>query len=88
MANGAPFLRHKTKHCWSEVLSKEYALLVAQSKRGESSLLDKYGATNPAEFFAVASEVFFEQPQEMKNMHSHLYQQLQSFYQVNPAIWL
>jgi len=87
-ANGAPFLRHQAKQCWSEVLSKEYELLVAQSRRGEASLLDKYGASNPAEFFAVASEVFFEQPQEMKGRHSHLYQQLQGFYHVNPAIWL
>ena len=87
-ANGAPFLRHKNKHCWSDVLSKEFETLVTQSARGKASLLDKYGASNPGEFFAVASEVFFEQPQEMQKRHPHLYQQLQGFYQVNPAIWL
>jgi len=86
-ANGAPFLKHKTHKCWSEVLSKEFALLQQQASRGESTLIDHYGATNPAEFFAVSSEVFFERPAEMKLQHPALYSQLQSLYQVNPAIW-
>jgi Mlc titration factor MtfA (ptsG expression regulator) len=86
-ANGAPFLRHKNKKCWSQVLSKEFETLQHKAQRGEQTLLDHYGATNPAEFFAVASEVFFERPREMKCQHSDLYSQLQSFYQVNPAIW-
>jgi len=88
VANGAPFLRHENRQCWSQVLSKEYEKLLAQSATGERSLLDKYGATNPAEFFAVASEVFFEQPLDMKNIHPKLYQQLQGFYRVNPVLWL
>lgn len=87
-ANGAPFLKQKNQQCWSNVLSSEYQTLVEQSARGEASLLDKYGATNAAEFFAVASEVFFEQPREMLNRHPQLYQLLQDFYCVNPAIWL
>jgi len=87
-ANGAPFLRHKNRRCWSDVLSKEYEKLRAQSASGEESLLDKYGATNPAEFFAVASEVFFERPLEMHKQHLHLYKQLAGFYRVNPVIWL
>ena len=87
-ANGAPFLRHKNRRCWSEVLTKEYEKLCAQSATGELSLLDKYGATNPAEFFAVASEVFFERPLDMQNLHPNLYLQLQGFYRVNPVVWL
>jgi len=87
MANGAPFLRHKNRRCWSQVLTKEYEKLRAQSATGSRSLLDKYGATNPAEFFAVASEIFFERPQEMQEKHPNLYQQLQGFYRVNPALW-
>ncbi len=86
-ANGAPFLRHKNKKCWSQVLSNEFEKLQRKAHKGESTLLDHYGATNPAEFFAVASEVFFERPREMKHQHSRLYSQLQGFYQVNPAIW-
>jgi len=87
VANGAPFLKRNFNRCWSEVLSKEFKNLQAEARQGERSLLDHYGATNPAEFFAVASEVFFERPNEMKKQHSKLYDQLQSFYQVNPAVW-
>jgi len=87
VANGAPFLRNKSNKCWSQILSKEFEQLQRDARRGENSLLDHYGATNPAEFFAVASEVFFERPKEMKEEHSKLYEQLKSFYQVNPAIW-
>jgi Mlc titration factor MtfA (ptsG expression regulator) len=87
-ANGAPFLKHKNRRCWSEVLSKEFDVLQSQTQRGEASLLDKYGATNPAEFFAVSSEVFFEQPQDMQEIHPQLYSQLQGLYQIHPALWI
>ena len=87
MANGAPFLKNRNNRCWSHVLTKEFELLRKQASRGEHSLLDHYGGTNPAKFFAVASEVFFEKPQDLLVHHPQLYSQLQSFYQVNPAIW-
>lgn len=86
-ANGAPFLRNKSNQCWSQVLSSEFEKLQHKARKGESTLLDHYGATNPAEFFAVASEVFFERPQDMQQQYSALYTQLQNFYRVNPAIW-
>ncbi len=86
-ANGAPFLRHKERKCWSQVLAEEFEKLQHKTERGETTLLDHYGATNPAEFFAVASEVFFERPGEMKKLHSKLYQQLKGFYHVDPATW-
>jgi len=86
-ANGAPFLRHKGRKCWSVVLSKEFEALREHIRYGKDTLLDSYGATNPAEFFAVASEVFFERPKELKQRHSHLYEQLKGLYQVDPAIW-
>ncbi len=87
VANGAPFLKSKSNQCWSQVLSVEFEKLQKQAKRNQASLLDHYGATNPAEFFAVASEVFFERPSEMKKQHNDLYIQLQNFYKVNPAVW-
>ncbi|CAM5225327.1 hypothetical protein ALON55S_01054 [Alishewanella longhuensis] len=43
--------------------------------------------TNPAEFFAVISEVFFEQPQQLAQLHPALYQQLSQFYRLNPLSW-
>jgi len=44
-------------------------------------------ATNPAEFFAVISEVFFERPREMASLYPALYAELSSLYRVDPASW-
>jgi Mlc titration factor MtfA (ptsG expression regulator) len=51
-------------------------------------VLDKYGATNPAEFFAVATECFFEKPRSLRHKHPELYDELKRFYQQDPAKWL
>ncbi len=87
VANGAPFLKSKNNQCWSQILTKEFEKLQLQAKHNQVSLLDHYGATNPAEFFAVASEVFFERPIDMKEQYKKLYTQLQNFYKVNPSVW-
>ncbi|MFN3162259.1 MAG: zinc-dependent peptidase [Pseudohongiellaceae bacterium] len=49
--------------------------------------MDIYGATNPAEFFAVATETFLERPREMASEHPELYQQLARFYDLDPQRW-
>ena len=87
-ANGAPWLgsRHRYPR-WSQVLSEEFARLQQSTFTGELSLFNPYGATNPAEFFAVISEVFFEQPREMASLHPALYAELRSLYRVDPASW-
>jgi Mlc titration factor MtfA (ptsG expression regulator) len=54
---------------------------------GEPGLLNHYGAQDPAEFFAVVSEVFFEQPAELKDYDPALYQELSGYYRVDPAGW-
>lgn len=87
-ANGAPVLsgrRHYER--WSQVMAGEFARLQAQAEGGEPTLLSHYGATNPAEFFAVASEVFFEQPQQLSAEHPALYRELAGFYRLNPLSW-
>ncbi|MBV35698.1 MAG: hypothetical protein CMP47_09650 [Rickettsiales bacterium] len=86
--NGAPPLAkgHDYKK-WSQVLSSEFEKLRQQALNNEPTLIDKYGATNPAEFFAVSSEVFFERPKGLRLKHRELYQQLQQFYNVDPASW-
>jgi MtfA peptidase len=86
-ANGAPYLRFNDLQHWKDTLTKEFEALRQRAARGEESLLDYYGATNPAEFFAVVSEVFFERPKELLQQHKALYEQFQLFYRVNPAIW-
>src|SRR2546429_5297556 len=47
--------------------------------------LDEYGATNPAEFFAVATECFFEKPRQLKKKHPALYDELKRFYRQDPV---
>jgi len=87
-ANGAPLLGSRGAYQrWSRVMQHEFDALRERSTRGEPSLLDAYGATDPAEFFAVASEVFFERPAEMAHQHPALYEQLSRYYGLNPLSW-
>lgn len=88
-ANGAPPMAGGAARVqrWTRVFSDAFTQLQAQVQRGEPSLLDDYGATNPAEFFAVVSEVFFEQTQQLAAEHPALYQELRAFYRVDPLSW-
>ena len=88
VTNGAPPLgKEQDYELWSKILAEEFNNLGHSAQRGESTLIDTYGATNPAEFFAVSSEVFFEKPQALHQRHSNLYQQLKEYYQVDPKSW-
>ena len=87
-ANGAPCLRGRGRRDrWARVMSAEFAALQQRVATGQPSLLSDYGATDPAEFFAVASEVFFEQPQRLAAEHAALYRELSGLYRVNPLSW-
>ncbi|NQD37152.1 zinc-dependent peptidase [Permianibacter sp. IMCC34836] len=87
-ANGAPILARREHYPeWSAVLRAEFEQLQSAARIGLETLFSHYGATNPAEFFAVVSEVFFEQPQAMATEHPALYQQLSRFYRVDPLTW-
>ena len=70
---------------WARVLGKEYKHLGEQWAKGHETVLDQYGATNPAEFFAVATECFFEKPRQMKKKHPELYEELKEFYRQDPV---
>lgn len=87
-ANGAPILaRLENYREWAATMTAEYDRLRAQADSGQYALFDYYGAEHPAEFFAVVSEVFFEQPQEMAALHPDLYAQLRSYYRLDPLQW-
>ena len=62
---------------WSRVMEKEFNRLREAEARGEPTVLDPYGAENPGEFFAVATEAFFELPCEVQAKHSDLYTESQ-----------
>jgi len=72
---------------WSEVLGGEYSRLHEALARGEPTLLDPYAATDPAEFFACSTELFYERPQDLAMLHPALYNELRRFYCVDPIRW-
>jgi Mlc titration factor MtfA (ptsG expression regulator) len=72
---------------WSEVFRSAYARLQTEARHGVEGLLNHYGAQDPAEFFAVVSEVFFEQGPALVLEYPALYQELRGYYQVDPAQW-
>ena len=87
--NGAPFLGSPERYrSWSETLSRDFALLRRDAYWGQRDVLDPYGATNPAEFFAVATESFFEQPHALAARHPDLYAEFEAYYRVDPRAWL
>jgi Mlc titration factor MtfA (ptsG expression regulator) len=86
MVDGTPELADDEEfQAWVSVMTREYDELCEDARNGRKSLLDKYGATNVGEFFAVATEAFFEKPTQMKEGHPALYQVLQDFYGQDPA---
>jgi MtfA peptidase len=87
-ANGAPLLIGRGRYArWARVLGEEFAALQRRASQGLPSLFSYYGATNPAEFFAVASEVFFEQAGRMHVEHPEMYRELRRLYRVDPLSW-
>ena len=85
-ADGTPPIEDReTFDAWTRIMGSEYQDLKQAAERGKKTLLDKYGATNPAEFFAVATEAFFERPERLRDRHKELYGCLCRFYNQNPA---
>ena len=87
-ANGAPHLgRHDGHERWARTLGAAFEDLHAQLARGEPTLIDPYGASDPAEFFAVLSELFFERPAALSAQHPSLYDELRAYYRSDPRAW-
>lgn len=84
--DGTPALESRQQYLsWGRVLGAEYEELRRVDAVGGDSFLDTYGAQNPAEFFAVVTEMFFERPRDLKARHPELYSELSSFYRQDPA---
>lgn len=84
-ANGVPILPRDLQEPWAKVMAKEYHRLQKRSKRHRETLLDPYGATEPAEFFAVITEAFFDSPIDLANEHPELYDVLRRYFGQDPA---
>jgi len=82
-------LKSRTRYlAWARVLRKDYENLRSAALQNRHDLLRDYAATNTAEFFAVATEYFFEKPKELKRRHPELYDELKQFYQQDPISFL
>lgn len=83
--DGAPLLEKRSHYSsWARVLRQEYEALGDAADRGRRTLIDPYGATDPAEFFAVITETFFEMPKALSEKHPELYAELKKFYSQDP----
>lgn len=84
--DGVPKLPEWSQYrSWADVLGAEYKELTEKMHAGRRTVIDEYGATNPAEFFAVITETFFERGPAMKQDHPELYDELVAFYRQDPA---
>ena len=95
VADGAPLLgqgedwvgRKRMYRSWALVFSREFELLQNRAAKGKKTVIDQYGTTNPAEFFATATEAFFEKPRQLKKKRPELYEELRSYYNQDPETW-
>ncbi|HSW07165.1 zinc-dependent peptidase [Aquabacterium sp.] len=87
-ANGAP-LMPGTAHLrqWAAVFSTAFAELQQRLQQGEPGCLGPYAASSEAEFFAVATEVFFEQPRALRQEYPALHDVLTAYYGLQPEGW-
>jgi Mlc titration factor MtfA (ptsG expression regulator) len=72
---------------WAELMHVEFRRLRRAERKGKGTLLDPYGATDPAEFFAVTTECFFDAPQAMAAEYPQLYALFRDYYRQDPAAW-
>jgi len=85
-SHGSPVMENRSMYlAWARILGAEYAKLSKDTEHGCRTVMDRYGATNPAEFFAVATECFFEKPVQLKRKHPELYEEFMLYYQQDPA---
>ncbi len=88
LTDGAPALGSREQYKrWQRVCSRVFSDLQDKVDRGQKTVIDEYGATNPAEFFSVATETFFEKPYQLNKKRPELYDLLREYYRVDPLTW-
>jgi hypothetical protein len=86
--DNTPVLRDRSTFiAWARALGEDFENFRREivGANNHSPVLDEYGATDPAEFFAVATESFFERPKDLQQRYPRLYDELKRFYQQDPA---
>jgi Mlc titration factor MtfA (ptsG expression regulator) len=88
LADGAPHLSSlSAARTWASVFQHEFKDFLNDLDKGRKTVIDDYGATNGAEFFATATEAFFEKPDQLLRKRPELYAELKKYYQLDPATW-
>ena len=89
VSDGAPILEGGSAYSsWARIFSEEFDRFQNKKLKSNDSVLDSYGASDPAEFFAVATESFFEKPVQFQKKYPELYKELKSYYKINPIEWV
>lgn len=87
-SDGLPVLAEGMSHAvWARAFRESYERFCEDVEAGKETVLDDYGATNPAEFFAVATETFFEKAEQLGEAHGEVYAQLKIYYGLDPVNW-
>ena len=83
-ADGQPWRPNPSlRRRWARVMGAAFERLQQQP----STLIDPYGASDPAEFFAVLNEVFFERPRDLAAEEPLVYAELSELYRLDPVQW-
>jgi Mlc titration factor MtfA (ptsG expression regulator) len=86
--DGTPVLAGLSRYgAWARILGREYLALQKRARKHRKTVMDKYGATNEAEFFAVATETFLEKPKQLAEKHPDLFEELKTYYHLDPRDW-
>ncbi len=86
--DGTPVLRDRAQYvAWARVMGRTFTELTQKTMHGQRDVLDAYGATNPAEFFAVSTEAFFTKPAALAQERPGLYRMLHEYYRLDPIAW-
>jgi len=84
--DSTPVLQSRSSFiAWARALGEDFEKFQRDIRHNRAEVLDEYGAVNEAEFFAVATECFFERAQELRRVYPRLYGELERFYQQDPA---
>lgn len=86
--DGAPSLENaRAYQAWSAAFTGAWERFVKKIEKGQPTIIDEYGATNHAEFFAVAVETFFEKPLQLQRRYPILYREMQGYFKLDPMDW-
>ncbi|MDB4456448.1 zinc-dependent peptidase [bacterium] len=87
-SSGVPILEERADYQeWAAAFGPAYDEFTARVDAGKRTVLDKYGATSPAEFFSVGTETFFEKGKQLRKRYPELYAQMKEYYGLDPAEW-